>query len=64
MILMPNITSSHSYPLGGKNKRVKTHTCAYCKKEFTKHAQEIIYKDGKYVFCTYQCRADWRKHDN
>ena len=61
---MANITSSYSYPLGGKSKYTKTYLCTGCKKEFTKHAQEIIYKDGKYVFCTYQCRANWRKHDN
>ena len=60
---MPNITSSYSYPLGGKYKSKKVYVCENCKKEFTKHAKEVVYKDGKYVFCTYNCRSDWRKNN-
>lgn len=61
---MANITSSYAYPLGGKSKRTKTYLCTCCKKEFIKHSSEVLYKDGQYVFCSYQCRADWRKHEN
>lgn len=35
--------------------------CANCGKTFRPMMYEVVYSNGNKFFCTYNCRAKWRK---
>lgn len=37
------------------------HTCHQCGKTYYLRSGEVEYLDGKYTFCSYNCRSKWRK---
>lgn len=39
----------------------KVYHCKECGKKFQLHKDEMPYKNGKFIFCSYNCRAKWRR---
>jgi endogenous inhibitor of DNA gyrase (YacG/DUF329 family) len=44
-------------------EELMTVKCAYCGKERKYQAGEMIFKHNHYKFCSYTCRARWRKEN-
>lgn len=46
---------------GLKGDSYKKRKCCYCGNYYKIHSGELEYKEGKYNFCSYNCRSHWRK---